>query len=189
MLSILPACYVYNNRTLEKASNSGYSSDSRVQVLSWSPSVQNSCQLSNKNHSAVSSQPPLQISTELPILNSLDCPSCLLHNSSARTISKTALFYSCCVFLSAGICVPSRCTKRAVCFLAHFIATVVLVVWFDVFVWQRVYAPLTSPSAGYVGRNKYSHTIHFVNAKLWPDTECSLIRQISVGTQSKWLGL
>jgi hypothetical protein len=50
------------------------------------------CQL---NYCALSSEPHFQRSTELPTLNWLDCPNCLLYNSSARTTSKTPLFYFC----------------------------------------------------------------------------------------------
>jgi hypothetical protein len=47
------------------------------------------CQL---NNSAISSQPPLQSSAELPILSRLYWPNCLLYNSSARTTLKTPFF-------------------------------------------------------------------------------------------------
>jgi hypothetical protein len=48
------------------------------------------------NYRTISSQPPLQSSTQLPTLNWQDCPSCLLYNSSLQMSSKTAFFY-CCV--------------------------------------------------------------------------------------------
>jgi hypothetical protein len=58
-------------------------------------------ELNSLNYSAISSQTPLQSSTELPTLTKLDCPSCLLYNSSARTTSKTP-FFCCCVHVCFG---------------------------------------------------------------------------------------
>jgi hypothetical protein len=65
-----PALCVFTSRSLETASISGDSSASRAQVLPSEPPVQNSTLNYQQNYSAISSQPPLQCSTELvaPIL-------------------------------------------------------------------------------------------------------------------------
>jgi hypothetical protein len=38
-----------------------------------------------------------------------------------------------CMFVSAGTCLPSRCSETAFCLFAYRIATVLLVVCFEVF--------------------------------------------------------
>jgi hypothetical protein len=72
-----------------------------VEILQL-PALRSSCQsrpcrtqLNSLNYSVISSQTPLQSSTELPTLKWLDCPSWLLYNSLARTTSKTLFFYCC----------------------------------------------------------------------------------------------
>jgi hypothetical protein len=64
------------------------------------------CQL---NHSAISSQPPLQSSTEL------DCPNSLLYNHFLRTTSKTSFSYWCVSVRFRRTCLPSRRSETAVC--------------------------------------------------------------------------
>jgi hypothetical protein len=85
-LSLFPACRVFINRSLATASNSGDSSASRAQVLSLRLTVQNSTITYQLNYSAISLQPPLQSSTELPTLN---WTNSLLYNHFARTEKKT----------------------------------------------------------------------------------------------------
>jgi hypothetical protein len=73
---------VFTSCSLATASNSGDSSDSRAQVLCHSRPCRTlvNCQL---NYSAISSQPPLQSSTELPSLNwTLSLINQLLHFTS-----------------------------------------------------------------------------------------------------------
>jgi hypothetical protein len=52
--------------------------------------------------------------------------------------------------ISAGTCLPSRCSETAVYLLAYFIATAVLVVCFETFVQQRFYMPQYLPLSHYV---------------------------------------
>jgi hypothetical protein len=89
---------VFTGRSLATASNSGDSSASRAQVHLCHSRQCNTlvnCQL---NYGAISSQPPLQSSTEMPTPNSLDFPRCLLYNFSVQTTSKRPFLY-CCVRL------------------------------------------------------------------------------------------
>jgi hypothetical protein len=69
-LSPSPACCVFTSRSLGTASKSGYYSASRAHVVTVRRISRNwalvDCQL---NYSTVSSQPPLQSSTQLPTLN------------------------------------------------------------------------------------------------------------------------
>jgi hypothetical protein len=103
-LSLFPACYVFNSRSLATVSNSGDSWAFRAHVVTLRRISRNwtlvDCKLDYK---ALSSQPPLQSSTELPNLNRTHSPTyyftslnwtCQLQdNSSARTASKTPFFY------------------------------------------------------------------------------------------------
>jgi hypothetical protein len=69
-LSLFPACCVFKSHSLAMASNSGNSSASCAHVITVQQISRNwtlvNCQL---NYSAISSQPPLQSSTQLPTLN------------------------------------------------------------------------------------------------------------------------
>jgi hypothetical protein len=46
-----------------------------------------------------------------------------------------------CMCVSAGLCLPSRCTETAMCLFAYCIATAILVFCFEVIARQRVYIP------------------------------------------------
>jgi hypothetical protein len=73
------ACCAVINLSLVTASKSKDSSASRVWVLLSQPHAQNSCHGCQLNYSAISSQPPMQSSTDwLPQLS-------FSYNSSART--------------------------------------------------------------------------------------------------------
>jgi hypothetical protein len=110
-----PACCVLTSRFLATACNSEVSSATRAQVLL--------------------SQPLLQSWTELNCQSSveLDCPNCLLYNSSTRTTWKTLFFYCCMPARLHGTCLSSPCSETAVCLSAYCIATAIIVVCFEVF--------------------------------------------------------
>jgi hypothetical protein len=69
-LSLFPACYIFNSRPLTTATNSGDPSPSYTHVVALRRIFHNwnlvNCQ---PNYSAISSQPPLQSSTQVPTLN------------------------------------------------------------------------------------------------------------------------
>jgi hypothetical protein len=86
-----PGFCVFTSRSLATASNSGNSSASRAQVL-----------LSQTSHTTLT-------------INSLDRPSCLQDNSSARTMQKPPISNSnsfvACVFVAAGMCLQNSCPR------------------------------------------------------------------------------
>jgi hypothetical protein len=70
MLSIFPAYSVFNSRSLATGSNGGDSSASRAHVVTvWRISRNWTLVNCHLNYSAISSQPPLQSSTQLSTLN------------------------------------------------------------------------------------------------------------------------
>jgi hypothetical protein len=101
---------VLTSRSLTTASKSGDSAASRAQVLLSQPPVQNSCQL---DYSAISTQPPLQSSTELvaPILFFI----ATLHGLHR----KRNFFIVACVFVSVGLCLRDVAHKRLFIRLLH----------------------------------------------------------------------
>jgi hypothetical protein len=128
-LSLFPVCFVFNSRSLATVSNSGDTSASRAHVVTVRRISCNwklvDCQL---NYSDISSQSPLQSSTQLPAFNWLgprlatishqplsllftgwlstdnwtDQLNCLQDNSSARTTLETSFFYCCALVLFRG---------------------------------------------------------------------------------------
>jgi hypothetical protein len=97
-----PACCVFISRFLATASKSGDSSASRTQVLLSQPPVQIllNCEL---NYSAISSQPPLQSSTELvALILFFITPRRGPHRQ--HPVSPVAY-----VTVAAGTCLLSRC--------------------------------------------------------------------------------
>jgi hypothetical protein len=67
---LFPACYIFNSSSLATASNSGNSSASRAHVVTvWRISRKWTLADCHFNYSAISSQPSLQSSTQLPTLN------------------------------------------------------------------------------------------------------------------------
>jgi hypothetical protein len=94
-------------------------------------------------------------STIAPSLLSLPCRAQLNCQPSTNLIAPILFFITtshgphrkhrssvvACVFVSAGTCVPSLCSETVFRLFSFCIATVVLIVYFEVFVWQRLYTP------------------------------------------------
>jgi hypothetical protein len=99
------------------ASNSGDSSASHSHDLITAACAELfvNCQL---NYGAISSQAPLQSSTELPTLNWLDCSTSLLYNHFAWTTSKTS-FFCCCVYIHSCWSMFTEPSLRNGCFFIH----------------------------------------------------------------------
>jgi CBS domain containing-hemolysin-like protein len=94
-----PACCVLTSFSLATAYNSGKSSASRAQVIVSRPSVQKSCQLSTQLQRLLYSSSTELVAPVLFHITTLHGPH-RKHSSSVVT----------CVFISAGTCLPSRCS-------------------------------------------------------------------------------
>jgi hypothetical protein len=143
MLSLFPACCVIS-LSLATASNNRHSSTSRSQVLSCNRRPFRTlvnCQLV---YSAMSSQPPLQSSTELvsPVIFIIT-PRRGPHRKRPVSNCKSIIA---CIFVSAGTCLPSPCSETAVCLCAYCIATAV-----------PVFVSRTLPSKRSIRHNIMSH--------------------------------
>jgi hypothetical protein len=117
-----PACCIFTSRSLTTASSSGDSSVLRAQVLLSQPPVQNSTQLTELWRHFFSAS-LLQSSTGLdaPVLFFIS-PRRGPRREHPISNSKSIVA---CVFVSAGTCLPSRCSETAVCLFVYCIATAV----------------------------------------------------------------
>jgi hypothetical protein len=105
-VKLFPVCCVLTRRSLATASISGDSSASRAQVFLSQPPVQNSCQFST-NYSAISSQPPLQSSTELV------APTLLFITARDGWRRQHPVSRVACVTVAAATWSPSRCPETS----------------------------------------------------------------------------
>jgi hypothetical protein len=116
---IFAACCVFNSRSLATASSGGDSSASRAHVITVRRISRNwtivDCQL---NYSAISSQPPLQSSTQLPAFNWTPQPaSDLLYIASGRTQQKTPTPIVSVVFLGGCLIIARMSFPRELVFM------------------------------------------------------------------------
>jgi hypothetical protein len=110
-----------------------------VEILQF-PALWSSChsrpcrtQPNSLNYWAISSQPPLQNSTQLPNFNWTGCPNPFFITLRCGLQRKHSSSIVACVFVSARMGLPSRGSESAVCLFGYCIETVVLVVCFEVF--------------------------------------------------------